>query len=66
MKRNKAIETIFKRLGPLGISEPTCEDVLRELEKLGMLPPQTVKHVQYKDKFGDWVRIETINEWEND
>jgi hypothetical protein len=40
VKRSQAIEAISKRLGPLGISEPTCVEVLDILEKLGMRPPE--------------------------
>lgn len=43
MKREEAIELISKRLGPIGVSEPTCEEVLSILENAGMLPPMTKK-----------------------
>lgn len=39
MKRSKMIEIIFKRLGPVGICEETCDEVLALIEEAGMLPP---------------------------
>lgn len=44
MKKSKAVELIAKRLGPIGISEPTCEEVLEILLKAGIQPPARLKH----------------------
>lgn len=41
MKRSEMIEKIAKRLSPVGVSEPTCEEVLSIIEEAGMLPPRT-------------------------
>jgi hypothetical protein len=51
MKRSEMIQIISKRLGPLGISEPTCEEVLTLLEEAGMKPPRNSKmyHPSYHD-----------------
>jgi|GEM_PF-6495032 hypothetical protein len=58
MKRSLAVEFIFKRLGPIGVSYETCEDVLRTLENIGMLPPEhdpnfifDLEHVRYAHKW---------------
>jgi hypothetical protein len=40
MKKSEVVELIWKRLGPLGISEETCAEVLNIIEKAGMLPPR--------------------------
>lgn len=37
MKRHEVTELIFKRLGPVGISELTCEEVVSILEKNNVL-----------------------------
>lgn len=41
MKRSEAVELIAKRLNPIGIADPTCEEILTLLEDAGMLPPLT-------------------------
>ena len=40
MKKSEVVELIWKRLGPLGISEETCAEILNIIEKAGMLPPR--------------------------
>ena len=40
MKRSEAVNLIWKRLGPLGICEDTCKEVLDILEEAGMYPPE--------------------------
>jgi hypothetical protein len=40
MKRSEAVGLIWKRLGPLGICEDTCKEVLDILEEAGMYPPE--------------------------
>jgi hypothetical protein len=49
MKRSEAIEIIFNRLGPIGISESTCEEVLSLLESKGMIPPSI--YIKLFDKY---------------
>jgi hypothetical protein len=39
MKRSEMVELIAKRLCPIGIGYPTCEEILDILEKAGMKPP---------------------------
>jgi hypothetical protein len=34
------VEIIWKRLGPLGVGEEACSEVLELIEKAGMLPPR--------------------------
>ena len=41
VKKSEVVELIWKRLGPLGVSEETCADVLSIVEQAGMLPPIT-------------------------
>lgn len=40
MKRSEMVEIIWKRLGPLGVGEEACSEVLELIEKAGMLPPR--------------------------
>lgn len=40
VKKSEVVELIWKRLGPLGIGEETCAEVLNIIEKAGMLPPR--------------------------
>lgn len=41
MKKSSVVDLIWRRLGPLGISEETCIEVLDIIEEAGMLPPRT-------------------------
>lgn len=49
MKKSEVVELIFKRLGPVGISEPTCEEIVDLLEKNNVLileqEPPTLKDI---------------------
>jgi len=61
MKRSDAVELIAKRLNPVGISTPTCEEVLEILEEAGMLPPpRTFWDKNVHENYNPVTR----NEWE--
>lgn len=55
MKSSEVVELIWKRLGPLGISEETCSEVLEILEEAGLQPK---KYVNPKaiEEFGDVIK----------
>lgn len=40
MKRSEMVELVAKRLGPIGICDETCSEVLKIMEEAGMLPPR--------------------------
>jgi len=66
MKRSEMIELIARRLCPVGISEPTCEEVLDIIEEAGMLPPSYLKDTNVPFWNGEAVGPESwpVNEWE--
>lgn len=51
MKRSEMVDTIWRRLAPLGIGSETCEEVLTIVEKAGMLPP--LRKCTHDDNFWD-------------
>lgn len=59
MKRSEMIEAIAKRLGPIGISYETCEEVLTILEEEGMMPPMTDIDFYHPAPEYEWEREDT-------
>lgn len=66
MKRSEMIEVIAKRLNPIGVSTPTCEEILDLVEEAGMLPPVNICKVIPDATRGGYKHSPTAREWDDE